>query len=84
MPIVLSLSLCISQIFKLYFCGLCYDVYMKTRGTNKLERRVSFRNWRRHIGASKRVQFEESRRKITLQEEVPSSLLESLLPDLIR
>ncbi|MEK7592654.1 MAG: hypothetical protein AAB508_04665 [Patescibacteria group bacterium] len=38
---------------------------MKTRDTKKAERRYTFRNWRRHIGAGKKIQFIESRKKIT-------------------
>lgn len=48
---------------------------MKTRDTKKRQRRIAFRGWRRHIGASERVQFEEGRKKFTfsgLQEEAPS------------
>jgi len=41
---------------------------MKGRYTNKFERRLAFRSWRRHIGTAKKVHFEESRKKIMPQE----------------
>jgi len=43
---------------------LCYAVFMKGRYTEKRERRIIFRGWRRHIGVNKKIQFEESRKKI--------------------
>jgi len=39
---------------------------MKGRYSNKHERRVVFRGWRRHVGSNKKVHFEESRKKVIL------------------
>lgn len=41
---------------------------MKGRYTDKENRRLAFREWRRHIGAAKKVQFAESRMKFTARD----------------
>lgn len=63
---------------------VCYAILMKTRDTKKAERRMAFRGWRRHIGASERIQLEEGRKKVEfsgLQKEALSSPPVSPLPN---